>query len=373
MSHFAVIVVTTNRPTDENGLLDEQLQRFHEFECTGTDDQYIQDIDQTQQLREEYETAKADRLRDPAGGLHEPWADRFYRDPTPDELQQHRPFGTGGNGKISWASKDWGDGRGYRPKVHFVPDGWQEVEVPRREVESFAEFVAGYHGTEIVPFGEKPDLAKKHKYGYALTDAKGVIVKVVRRTNPAKKWDWWTVGGRYSGRLWPKGRKADDGVDSCRVSDLDRDQMKAVAVDRRRNELEDVCDKGKMEWSQLDAAFAEYHPARAEWLAMPEPRPRGREYYDWLDAKGLRLAGKLNRGAFDVPEVKPGQTVAEWCLAAPWLSTFAFLRDGQWAERGEMGWWGTVHNESDDWPEALQRLLVDVPDDHWLTVVDCHI
>jgi len=57
------------------------------------------------------------------------------------------------------------------------------------------------------------------------------------------------------------------------------------------------------------------------------------------------------------------------------ISTFAVLRDNQWFEKGEMGWWGCVSNEKDQdkWNEEFGKLLSELPDDTLLTIVDCHI
>lgn len=57
------------------------------------------------------------------------------------------------------------------------------------------------------------------------------------------------------------------------------------------------------------------------------------------------------------------------------LGAFAFLRDGEWYERGEMGFWAVVKNEKDkeDWNAEFKQLLADVPDDELITMVDCHI
>lgn len=52
MSHFPVIVVIPERPTQES--LAAALQPYHEFECTGTDDQYVQTIDVTAERRKSY-------------------------------------------------------------------------------------------------------------------------------------------------------------------------------------------------------------------------------------------------------------------------------------------------------------------------------
>lgn len=54
---------------------------------------------------------------------------------------------------------------------------------------------------------------------------------------------------------------------------------------------------------------------------------------------------------------------------------FAALKDGQWVERGEMGWWGCVSDEKDrnEWDKSFNEMLDALPEDSWLTIVDCHI
>jgi len=71
-----------------------------------------------------------------------------------------------------------------------------------------------------------------------------------------------------------------------------------------------------------------------------------------------------------VPE---GQSVEEWVDSAPHLTGFAFLIDGRWSENGKMGWWGAVHDEKQGWAETFLKLVDQVPDDWYLTVIDCHI
>ena len=49
--------------------------------------------------------------------------------------------------------------------------------------------------------------------------------------------------------------------------------------------------------------------------------------------------------------------------------------DGEWCEKGEMGWWGMTANEmeQDDWADNFKRYLKLVEDDCLVTVVDFHI
>lgn len=62
MSHFTVLVIGDNP--------EEQLAPFHEFECTGLDDQYVIDMDETQEYREQYESETSTRCKDENGALH---------------------------------------------------------------------------------------------------------------------------------------------------------------------------------------------------------------------------------------------------------------------------------------------------------------
>lgn len=57
------------------------------------------------------------------------------------------------------------------------------------------------------------------------------------------------------------------------------------------------------------------------------------------------------------------------------IRTFAILKNGEWYERGEMGWWGAVSNEKDEqaWDQEFTKLLMGLPEDTLLSVYDCHI
>lgn len=61
-----------------------------------------------------------------------------------------------------------------------------------------------------------------------------------------------------------------------------------------------------------------------------------------------------------------------------WLEVqgpFAVVKDGQWYQKGQMGWFGmSTDNISDEeWDARVLELIKDLPDDTMLTVVDCHI
>jgi len=188
MSHFAVLVVGED--------IAKQLQPYHEFECTGIDDQYVQEIDVT------------------------------------EECKKH--------------GLDW-----YGLEDKTVTN---EAQIDRKN---------------------------KHKYGFAIIDNKGNLVKAVNRTNPNKKWDWWTIGGRWS------------------------------------------------------------------------------DYFLLKD--GTRASYGLKK------EIDFAETMK--------VCTFAVVKESQWYEKGEMGWWAIVNNQKDldVWRKEFHSLIENLSEETLLTIVDCHI
>lgn len=282
MSHFAVLVIGPD--------VERQLAPFHEFECTGTNDEHVQDIDKTEDRRDEYQ-----------------------------------------------ASED-------------------------KEGKSFQQWLTENYGTPVVPFGESPDLSEKHKYGYAILDAKGEVEKVVKRTNPNKRWDWWSVGGRWSGLL-----KLRDGskADSALKRDVDFAGMR-----------DEVGEKAAKRYDAVAKAIAGRHfdtwpEARAKF---PGDIEAARNFY-WKQPVVIDTQ-KLDECRFDGPD--EFRTPREDYIARARRcagETFAVLKDEQWYERGKMGWWAMVSDEMDEgeWSRRFSELVDSLPDDAILTVVDCHI
>ena len=55
--------------------------------------------------------------------------------------------------------------------------------------------------------------------------------------------------------------------------------------------------------------------------------------------------------------------------------TFAVLVDGQWIERGSMGWWAMVSDEKapEEWHPQWLKIVAALPDETRFTLVDAHI
>ena len=92
--------------------------------------------------------------------------------------------------------------------------------------------------------------------------------------------------------------------------------------------------------------------------------------WDWYSVGG-RWSGGLTM--IDGTEVN----ACDVCMI-DWLKTpvpFAFVTpDGEWHERGEMGWWATVTNEKEQsgWEDEFRKAIADLVG-AYVTLVDCHI
>lgn len=382
MSHFSVIVITPGpRPPDEDADIAPLLQPYHEFECTGTDDQYVKDVDETEEARAGYESDTVTRLKSPNGELHPPYDAKFYREPTAIELKIIQDPLSHERGNISHDSRDWEDGRGYRPKVRFVPDGWEEVEVPRSSVETFAEYCESYYGRTPVFHGQRPNLAGPHKYGYTLLDANGDVERVINRTNPDKTWDWWVVGGRWDRHFTDREERR---VNTIRRGDWDLDAELARVAERYGRYHDDLhAELAKhppvQTWDAVRAANEGKSIDEIRKLYWEQPGVVAAKEVKRFDATPAQLADDWDRGTIighvmDSPDdwLVPRERLV---AAKSWsnVGSYAICDANGWHSKGTMGWFGMSHDESDDWPEKALGLIRDLPEDAYLTLVDCHI
>lgn len=206
--------------------------------------------------------------------------------------------------------------------------------------------------------------------------------------NEHSKWDWYLVGGRWTGYFTPKkepkfpddlavgvpGTMTDPAgagkVDVARKRDIDLEAMATAfhneALAKQMKRLEAVGDLPHPEsWSAIierhgdgisnrDAARVEYH-AQPAIVALKKAG-----VLEWFDDD-------------DVAEtLKP-----DWPQkhAANALTPFAFVLDGVWYERGRMGWFGSVSGEQsrEEWSKQFWDAWHKVADDALVTAVDCHI
>jgi hypothetical protein len=147
-------------------------------------------------------------------------------------------------------------------------------------------------------------------------DSTGEIAQLTS-VNPQGRWDWFTIGGRWSGKF-----DSQRGRDVLRISEID--------------------------WADLEqrALVA----AAEQWDALAENAPE-------------KLEGR-DRASFIASESKT------------YLPTAALLTpDGEWHEPSRIGWFGTSHSETmseADWARFWTEKVQSQDEDSVLVLVDCH-
>jgi hypothetical protein len=133
--------------------------------------------------------------------------------------------------------------------------------------------------------------------------------------------------------------------------------------------------------NNLICKVAESYPkVRADYEAL-DPQPAYFAYLDGLTETAplnpvvmARELGMFGYGGLYETGFKPTETDLEaFIQAAPALSAWAFVKDGEWFQKGQIGWFGLSADDDECWPLKFQELLDSVDDTQYLTVVDCHI
>ena len=250
--HYCVLVIGND--------IEKELAPFKEYDGEVTE--YTNLVDITEEKRNEYEKWTVHKLQSPEGELFDPYKDRFYREPTEEELNQLGMTGSFGiKDGVSYCSKDWGDGKGHRPKIGFVPEGWESREVPVKELYTFVEFLNSY--LEIPYVSSKEDVVfNGHTHTWESIDRDtydkiGEKVTVYERTNSNGKWDWYRVGGRWADLLIDK--KGEE-CDTCLVKNLDMEKTDQVTIDWFRSFWEKNQDEGAVlkKFHGIDCPLDEY-------------------------------------------------------------------------------------------------------------------
>lgn len=330
MSHFTVMVVT-----ETPDQVEAVLQPYHEFECTGIDDQYVIDVDKTEEFLKEYneETRKMVVID---GEYLSPYDDKF-KVPKDREHPLDRDY-------------------------TYNTDGFIKEEIPFNKIyPTFEQFMIDWHSWEV-----------NGKYTRIEND------RVIDRTNPNKKWDWWQIGGRWSGFLKPKnkqiGVKGEPGLMNSEFDAEGVDQSIKSNIDFE-SRMQDAAKEAAEKYDKMQVSIA-----GRDWIGWDECREKfdsikdAREFYHGQEV--IKDMKKLDDSFyFDAEEYKVDRDKFINTKANAAISTFAVLKDGKWYERGDMGWWGCVSDEKDqsDWNAEFKDLIDTIPDDACITIVDCHI
>ncbi|KAB4219410.1 hypothetical protein GAP53_08020 [Bacteroides uniformis] len=205
--------------------------------------------------------------------------------------------------------------------------------------------------------------------------------------NPDSKWDWYVLGGRWSGayiRLKEgatSGIKGEPGVfenetgwDAALKGDIDFEAIRREGEERGRKCYKDIAAKcgGTIPrplifWDTL------LHDDKYAGLTIEEKRTiyHAQEAIKIWDAAGYDVP-------FIGPEIEDFQCTEDEYAKRRAISAFvpyAVVCDYKWYGRGEMGWWGVSTNEcsEEEWNDRVWKMVNALPDNTLISFYDCHI
>lgn len=321
MSHFAVLVIGEDA--------EKQLEPFNEQPEIGSP--YLEFEDEEDENLQEYEEGSTEQVILHDGTMVSPYDERFRK------------------------IQDDGFSSSYE-----VPPELECRKVPFKEIYStFEEFMKDWHCHQSRD-------ETMGRYGYW--------------RNPNAKWDWYVLGGRWKGFFRLKdgtegelgesgvfGNQAEEGTaDSCRKGDIDFEKMKSEASKSAAETFDKLA----------SIVNGREYPVWKDVREKYEDIDEAREFYNnhpvVIEVNKAQLLGWND----DFAEIlKMGKEAYVDMIGKKSIITFAILKDGEWLEKGSMGWWGIVSDEKgeQEWYDIAYKIMMDCPDDTLFSLYDCHI
>lgn len=227
---------------------------------------------------------------------------------------------------------------------------------------------------------------------YMRVDAAGRAY-TISTYNPRSKWDWWVIGGRWTGYFLPLATAASDerlitgrpGVfgTSAAVGHVDGGPRGLLDFGSLRAE------KAAKAAEQYDAwtAFAGHLPEALPWshflarhnadeTAYPIEQAR-RDYNGQERVQKARTSRDFTFLDCVIETFAPGRDAYMQQAADQAIPGYAFLGlDGVWRAAGEMGWFGMSSDSEEDRAAHYRQMnehLDALDPDTLLVAVDCHI
>jgi hypothetical protein len=248
-------------------------------------------------------------------------------------------------------------------RTEELKQDWEEEdEETKSKYKDFDTYVKECHGYE----------AEDGRYGYW--------------HNPNTKWDWYQLGGRWSGffklKEGAEGEAGSPGLMTAPAESGYADAVMKKDIDFK-SMMDEASKKAGETWDQIHEIIKGCDPIQS-WehireVMFPGEIDKARKFYHaqpavvklnkWNENNNHRFWG-YNLEDFQVSR-------EEYCLDAARASfvPYAVIKDGQWHQKGEMGWFGVSNNEvsKSKWTAQVANMINELPEETLISIYDCHI
>jgi len=254
------------------------------------------------------------------------------------------------------------------------------------------QYNAKWHPKNAVATGDEVDDSDDGLFYEAETDR----AYTMSTYNPESKWDYWRVGGRWSGYFIADGMEEFillperhwDGPQGLGRGRCDGGRMRSLDLAAMR---EEAATKANADYDQWEKLVAEYGASAKPWshfiglvdvvegYTIDQARQEYRVQpivaaHDRMERNhdGLVSWGRCVIDAF----LSPREEIVRLRVAAAVPAYATVTLGGEWIAPGRMGWFGMSSDgpgEREGYQIAVSKYLQELHPDTWLVVVDCHI
>lgn len=305
MSHFSVLVV---------GNVDYNMAPFHEFECTGWNNEFVKTIDITKSVKKDFQKALKDQKKN-----------------------QDKEYGFKGT--------------------------------------TFYEYLKDYERYNEAESPNQIDTEGNHKYNYFYKVGEDDF-KVFRRTNPNSFYDYYGPGynglklksGEYTNKAKVKdvdfqGKWAEK---EQAARELYRKVINAIGyaptLETPWNSLIPKFSPKKGKAVMTKDQAVEIYNAQQAVKDFEQARKDGKLTYE-----DIGIFGSVDEYAMSEDEYVKSQHIH--------ALTFGYVINRKYHSNGDMGWWAMVYNEKDPnaWDEEYQKFIESLNPEDEISILDCHV
>ncbi len=209
-------------------------------------------------------------------------------------------------------------------------------------------------------------------------DENGTCFREADGERPASRWDWWVIGGRWTGMFSDYDGEQDPRnysvCDLCGGTGTRPDMVHGMPTGRKEAKTDRAYHVVRMT-AERAADLKKHNETPHPFMAVH--RERGwKPYTTGCNGCGGSGASRnfRNRQRADL-DILPVKKILAKYVTAEYVTTAIVTPDGEWHERGETGWWGMPRGpqkEPDAWFKEWLALLKK-HSDLTAVLVDCHV
>lgn len=278
------------------------------------------------------------------------------------------------------------------------------MEFNDKEDEMLKEYNEGIYDHDKIPFNVKYSTFEEFaKEGHGYSERDEHKNRYGRWENPNAKWDWYSLGGRWTGFFTMKkntpGTIGKPGLmtkvavrgtaDQAYKKDIDFENMRKKAHQKASDTYKMVEDEFDGTIPKLEFIWEDLMDDKNEKYNKLDIKIKRDMYHnqpvilDWKSrADKYKASSKIDKYFEKLYSILIWDSPSDYAMSKEEyvqtrvdssISTFAVIMDGKWYEKGQMGWWAMVSNEKGDWAKEYSKLLDSVSDDTLLSIYDYHI